>query len=216
MFRGNKIFRIDKFGNKKRVFFIPGIRIKFKGKNSTVTISEPFAKFMNCRFLIGDNCNISIDSLKHRIKKLRIFLHDCDNNKVYIGENFHLTNGCEIVANSENNLSINIGNNCIFAQNITLRAVDGHIVKDFNTGKILNYGKDITVGNNVWLATNVYVLKGVNISDHVIFGANSVVPKGYYDSKSIYAGNPAKLVKTGITWQYEAPCVELDYNTQIN
>ena len=216
MFKGNKIYKIDKQGNKKRVFWIPGIRIKFKGRNSTITIAEPAARFINCRILCGDNCKVSIGPSKNRIKKLKIFLNDCDNSQVNIGNNFHLTNGCEMILNPENNLSINIGNDCKFAKDIAIRATDAHLIRDINSGKIINYGKSITIGNRVWLTANVTVLKGADISNDVIVATNSTVTKGDYNSNSIYAGSPAKLVKTGITWQVEAPSIELDNITQFD
>ena len=49
---GNKIYKITKCGVKKEVYgFIPGLSIRFKGKNSTVELYEPLPKFSKCKVL---------------------------------------------------------------------------------------------------------------------------------------------------------------------
>lgn len=49
------------------------------------------------------------------------------------------------------------------------------------------------IGNHVSIGTNATVLP-VNICDHVVVGAGSVVTKDITES-GIYAGNPAKLIR---------------------
>jgi acetyltransferase-like isoleucine patch superfamily enzyme len=49
------------------------------------------------------------------------------------------------------------------------------------------------IGNNVSIGTNVTVLP-VNICDHVVVGAGSVVTKDIKEP-GIYAGNPARLLR---------------------
>ena len=44
------------------------------------------------------------------------------------------------------------------------------------------------------------VLKGVNIADNSVIGCMSVCTKKEYLSNSIYAGSPARLIKTDIHW----------------
>lgn len=54
---------------------------------------------------------------------------------------------------------------------------------------------DVIIGNDVWLADSCVILSGVNIGDGAIVGANSVVSKNI-EPYQVYAGNPAKLVRT--------------------
>jgi len=52
----------------------------------------------------------------------------------------------------------------------------------------------IKIGNNVWLGEGVCVLKGVEIGDNSIIGAQSVVTKSI-PKNSIAVGIPAKVIK---------------------
>jgi acetyltransferase-like isoleucine patch superfamily enzyme len=54
----------------------------------------------------------------------------------------------------------------------------------------------ISIGNNVWLGANVTILKGAKIGDNCVVATGAVVLKGDYESHSLIAGNPAKVVKT--------------------
>lgn len=52
----------------------------------------------------------------------------------------------------------------------------------------------VVIGESVWIAANCLILKGVNIGDNAVIAAGSVVVKDVC-ANSIFAGNPAKLVK---------------------
>lgn len=55
----------------------------------------------------------------------------------------------------------------------------------------------IIIGENCWIGANVRICKGVTIGDNSIVAACSVVTKDV-PANCIVAGNPAKIVKTGI------------------
>ncbi len=203
-FLQNKIYKIDKNGNKKRVFFIRGIHFSFKGKNSIVEIHEPIAKFDRCRIVCGDNCFVSIGSSPYRIKKLRV-LANGDNSSVKIGKNFSLKNSCEIITRPEKNLSLKIGDDCQFGSKIIIRATDGHKIISLEDETVLNKGKDVVIGNHCWVASDVRILKGSIIAPNSVIGMSSVVAGKCDTPNSVYAGNPAKLKKTNITWDRECP-----------
>ena len=57
---------------------------------------------------------------------------------------------------------------------------------------------DTYVGSNSFIGINSIILPGVHIGDHCVIGAGSVVTKDIPDH-SIAAGNPAKVIKTGIS-----------------
>lgn len=59
----------------------------------------------------------------------------------------------------------------------------------------------IIIGNNCWIGTNVRICKGVTIGDNSIVAACSVVTKDV-PSNCIVAGNPARIVKTGIDKEF--------------
>lgn len=204
MFRGNRIYKVDKNGNKKQVLFISGIRIVFKGSNSSVTIHEPFAKFKRCKISLGDNCNVEINSSKYVVRKL-LLLANGKNTLIKIGKDFSVTSKCEVVMRPEPDLKLNIGNDCMFASNILIRPTDGHTIINTNTKEIMNYGQDIIIGNHVWIAYGATILKGVSIADNCVIGINSTVTKSCIETNAVYAGSPAKLVKRGIIWDRESP-----------
>ncbi len=54
-------------------------------------------------------------------------------------------------------------------------------------------GAPIVLGNNVWLGRGVAVLKGTNIGNHVVVGANAVVTRSLPDS-SVAMGIPARVL----------------------
>ena len=203
-FLRNKIYKIDKNGNKKRVFFIRGIHFSFKGKNSVVEIHEPVAKFDRCRIVCGNNCFVSIDTSSYRIKKLNLLING-DNSSVKIGKNFSLQNSCEIITRPEKNLSLTIGDDCQFGSKIIIRATDGHKIINLEDETVLNKGKDVVIGNHCWVASNVKILKGSTIASGSVVGMSSVVAGKCDTPNSVYAGNPAKLKKTNITWDRECP-----------
>ena len=214
MFKGNKIYKVEN-GKRKRVFFIPGLRISFKGKNSVAEIHYPLPKILrNCRIKLGNNCKFTLESSDKWITKLEVFALG-NNNECHVGKNLSVTNGCEIHLSPEDNLKVEIGDNCMFGKNIIIRATDGHTIYNQDTKEVVNKGKDVKIGNHVWLAENTMVLKGVNIADDCAVAARSIVTKDITESYSISAGMPAKTVKQGVNWRRIPPSWEVTEDTSL-
>lgn len=55
--------------------------------------------------------------------------------------------------------------------------------------------KEVVISNDAWLGANVVILPGVVIGASTVVGAGSVVTKST-EPFSIYAGTPAKLIKS--------------------
>lgn len=64
--------------------------------------------------------------------------------------------------------------------------------KDF-TGHPATKG-DIIIGNDVWIGSGAVIMSGVTIGDGAVIGARSVITKDV-PPYSIFAGNPAKLIR---------------------
>lgn len=203
MFKNNRIYKIDKNGKRRRVFFIKGLFVKFKGKNSIIELHEPCIKFRFSKITCGDNCKITFKP-KGVVRKLEIFATG-EGSECHIGEDFGCTENCSVILNMESGKKVTIGDNCMFGSNILIRTSDGHSIIDCETEKTLNFGGDIKIGNHCWLATNVTVLKGAQIADNSVIGYGSIVTKNCVTPNSVYVGNPAKMVKTNINWDRKAP-----------
>ena len=54
--------------------------------------------------------------------------------------------------------------------------------------------KPLSIGNDVWIGANVTILRGVQIGDGAVIGANSLVNKDI-PPYAIAVGNPAKVIK---------------------
>ena len=53
----------------------------------------------------------------------------------------------------------------------------------------------VIIGDNCWLGANSVILPGVEIGDHTVVAAGSVVTKSFPGSDQIIAGVPAKVIK---------------------
>ena len=60
----------------------------------------------------------------------------------------------------------------------------------------------ITIGDNVHIGWNAIIMPNVHIGNNVVIGAGAVVTKALPE-KTVAAGNPARVVKTSITWESE-------------
>ncbi len=106
-----------------------------------------------------------------------------------VGKNFNPQLGFEL--DPSHCWLIQIGDNVTFGPHVQ---VLGH---DASTCPYIGYAKigRVSIGNNVFVGANSVILPGVTIGDNVIIGAGSVITKSI-DSNTVYAGNPARPIKT--------------------
>lgn len=121
---------------------------------------------------------------------------------VYIGNNVSIGRRCTFICSSA---KIHIGDNVMFAQNVTLitgnHATDviGKYMIEINENeKNKELDADILFKGDNWIGANVTILKGVIIGKGAIIGAGSLVTKniGPYE---IWAGVPAVFLKNRFT-----------------
>lgn len=131
-------------------------------------------------FRINSNCRFQVHFTSQILHPKKIILGR------RVRRSFLLSGNCYIQANN----GIKIGDNTIFASNVKLISanhsatnINGHLKAD-----------QIIIGKNCWIGTGSVILPGINLGDNVIVGANSTVTKSF-QSNSIIAGNPAKLIK---------------------
>lgn len=197
---GNKVYLVKDGKRRLALKKIKGLTIIFKGRNNVVEIEYP-NHFINSKiYCLGDDNYVSISQTKHTFVDLFIKLCDFNKNRqVIIKENVS-TGGLKIRCH-RNNSKVLIGSDCMFSWDVTLNAGDGHQVIDINDGRVVNDGNFCEIGNHVWVGQKAIICKNVKISDNSIVGAGSVVTKSPEQPNVVIAGNPAKVVKTGITWK---------------
>lgn len=88
---------------------------------------------------------------------------------------------------------IHIGENSLVAGGVLILSHD-HCKR---VGNNQPYLIDTYIGRNCFIAVNAIILPGVKIGDEVIVGAGAVVTKDI-PSNCVVAGNPAKIIRTGI------------------
>ena len=110
---------------------------------------------------------------------------------------------CEIVTNDLIiGAKLNIrGNNSIISWDCLILDTDFHRI--YKDGNIINENKLIEIGNHVWIGAKSTILKGTKIADGSGIEAGNLCTGLLSDEKSIYAGQPAKLIKKNINWKYK-------------
>ena len=94
---------------------------------------------------------------------------------------------------------ITFGDDCLFSTDVVFRTSDSHSILDATTGQRVNQAESIHSGNHVWFGNKTTILKGVNIEDDCIVGTGSIVTRSIPIGSAV-AGNPAKVLRSGITW----------------
>lgn len=114
--------------------------------------------------------------------------------KTTIGENgwFSATAGGEIHLGNDNMLSLFIK-----------MAVGNHELLEQKTGMLLTNRAAIHTEDHVWIGIGSTLLPGTHLGESSVVGASSVVTKAFPPHCTI-AGNPARVLREGISWQREA------------
>lgn len=177
---------------------LKGCTIEISGCNNKIVFEEG-VRLTDVKInIVGNRHLLWIKKLSSISEGGRIRIED-ESNQLEIGENTHIMS--VFFALSDVNTKITVGNNCLFSSKVIFRTSDSHSVLN-EAGERINKGKNIEISNHVWIGYAANILKGVNIGENSIVGTQSVVTKSI-PSNSIACGNPAKIVKTNITWTEE-------------
>ncbi len=109
---------------------------------------------------------------------------------IKVGNESELGTRCMIQANAT------IGNNVIMGPDVKIYCRNHEFVSlDIPIQKQGKRHYETIIGNDVWIGANAIILPGVQIGDHSIIGAGSIVTKNVKEY-SISAGNPCKHIKS--------------------
>lgn len=173
-------------------------RINVIGSNNYISIPKSCC-FNNAEVIIyGDNNKLVISEYARLLGPCKVLMEG--NATLVLGENV----GIRGVDFSLKHGKVSVGELSMFSYGIKIRNHDSHRV--FPVGGVesecpCNLPADISIGRHVWICQDASILKGVSIGDESIVAFGAVVTKDC-PANSIVAGNPAKVVKTGIRWDY--------------
>ncbi len=196
-FRGNYS---DVFHNRVSIKS-NGAEVIMNGMGATVELSECNQKFYDIQVCVINQSKVIVGKVI-RADKLKINIRDVCS--CIVGDNCSFASGCTLICCDF--MHIEIGNECMFSNNIIVHAGDGHSVFDMDTGDKINYDKanvpskfKIKLQDHVWVGYEAFVLAGTNIGTGCVLGGRSLANKAY-PNNCVLAGNPARIVKENIAW----------------
>ncbi len=133
-------------------------------------------------FIIGNNVSIGYG-----------ITFDIFGGKLTLGDKVNLTQNIIISAEQE----VTIGEHTLIAENVSIRDSDHKTARDELISVQSMSTQAVNIGADVWIAAGCRVLRGAQLPDGCIIGANSVV-LGSANIKpyEIFAGSPAKFIRT--------------------
>ena len=132
------------------------------------------------QLILGDNVILSSGCFLSVGPKGRLEIGD----KVFIGR------GTVVVAAG----SIRIGSGSDIAEHCTIRDVDHALeMRDRWAGQAVV--TPVTLGRGCWIGAGARILRGTDLGEGVVVGANAVV-RGPFPPRVVVAGVPARMIKT--------------------
>ena len=177
--RGSNIFIGSKvkFYNSKKIFLGSNVRIN----NGCIIDALSTEGVILCdRVKLGENSKILCTGSLKKVGK-----------GLYIGKDSYFSENTFFGAAG----GIHVGDNVISGQNVRFHS-ENHNFSDKNELIRLQgvSQKGIVLGNNIWIGSGVVFLDGSKVEDGCVIAANTVV-NGNFESNSIIAGNPGKVIK---------------------
>lgn len=107
------------------------------------------------------------------------------------------SNGAKIVCDRS---SVEIGEDCMFSDEVLIQSADQHGIVDLATGRITNdRARKTIIGNHVWLGRRSTVMPDAEIGDGCLVAAGAIVTRPI-PAYSICAGVPASIVRSHASW----------------
>ena len=133
-----------------------------------------------CAKLIMKECGSNVN-----IERNAVFSSQCSiGNNSGIGQNAHI------------GITVSIGNDVMMGSDVLILTRNHNFESVDIPMRNQGYAEErpVTIGDDVWIGSRVIILGGVNIGNHCIIGAGSVVTHDVNDYE-VVAGNPARVIK---------------------
>lgn len=182
------------------VTFRKGWKIRIYGDNNKIIVADSSFLIKNVEITIHGNDNIIELGRDFATDGLRFSIED-NGNIIRLGKHCHGGGNSELAAIE--GTSITLGSDCMLSANITVRTGDSHSVVDATSGERINPSKSVNIGNHVWIGNTVIILKGTSIGDGSVVAGGSVVTGKRFPENCVIGGNPARVLKEGVSWKSE-------------
>lgn len=176
--------------------------LKRCGKNvhfgTNVVLRHPYKIDISDNVVIDDNCLLDAKGTDNNGIRIgsgvfigRNSILSCKNGDIVLGDNVNIGFNCEIFSAS----NVTLGTNTLVAAYCYF--IGGGHDYDQTDVPILEQGRcshGINVGEGAWFGAGTKILDGVNIGQHSITGADSVVTRDIPEY-AVAVGAPAKVIK---------------------
>lgn len=111
--------------------------------------------------------------------------------KIIVGDGTQIGRNATISSHKK----IKIGKNCLISYNVSILDADHNVDTKISPMKSgMAKSEEIIIEDDCFIGAHSFILKGVHLGKHCVVGAGSVVTKSFV-SRSVVAGNPAKLIR---------------------
>ncbi len=145
---------------------------------------------IGARTTIVSDPRVNVAGINHRT----ILATVCPGSEIIIGSDGGISGATIVAANS-----IELESVVSLGVNVCIYDTDFHSTDPNRRGKPNDLctapNSPIRIDTGAWIGGNVMILKGVHVGEYAIVGAGSIVTKDVA-SNSIYAGNPAKFIRS--------------------
>ncbi|WP_457581145.1 acyltransferase [Ensifer canadensis] len=175
---------------------------RIHGTGNFVRIGAGDPKTSLILHITGNDNVVTIDT-GHCIRGLRLTIGShARANKcgVRVGRAFSCEPDCffEILNDAA---TVDIGDSCMFSRDIKIHYGDKpHLIFDKNTGAYRDIDGGINIGAHCWIGERVYMTKRAALAPESVAAACSVITKPFAEPHSLVGGNPARLLRSDITW----------------
>ncbi|WP_446664712.1 acyltransferase [Flexivirga sp. B27] len=172
-------------------------KVTFRGDNNTVRVhADAHVRKVSVDFN-GSNGTFELGANPKK-RAFSASVRVGEDSHVRIGDGVSSTSG--VIISAVEGVSVEIGDDTMFASQNQVRSDDGHPIFDVRTGKRINLAQSIRIGPHTWLGWGVIVLGGVEIGEGTVVGANSLVTRSL-PNNVVAVGQPAKVARTDIAWE---------------
>lgn len=173
--------------------------VQFIGNNNILYFESEGILLENSSIVFkGEN---SVVVIRKSATPLRLCIVIYNDSAVHIGKNVWTTNRLELNAGEAKHIII--GNDVLLGSQCMVRTTDSHMLYSIESMSRINKGKSVFIGDHVWLAARVVLLKGARLYSGCIVGCDSVIAGKEISSNTVWAGNPARLVKSDVFFDKE-------------